>query len=269
MSGTSTWEVEAYNTDKASRNKIHDDAVARRFGFRGGLVPGVDVYAYLVHLPVEVWGDAWLERGEMRARFHRPVYDGERVSVRARPAGPDAAPTTLLLEALNPAGEVCATAEAVLPDGRAGPVPADHWPEVEVAVDPPPASPETLVPGTPFGIPPHHFVAARAGEYLDDVREDLPVFREGRAAHPGWILRDANYVLARNVVLGPWIHVASDVRHHAIITDGQVVATRAIVTREWEHKGHRFVELDVGVFADGAIAVRVTHTAIHAPRQAA
>ena len=32
--------------------KIHDDATARRFGFGGGLVPGVDVYGYMTHLPV-------------------------------------------------------------------------------------------------------------------------------------------------------------------------------------------------------------------------
>ena len=46
------YRVEAFNTAKASENKIHDDAVARRFGFGGGLVPGVDVYAYMAHLPV-------------------------------------------------------------------------------------------------------------------------------------------------------------------------------------------------------------------------
>ena len=57
------YRVEAFNTAKESDNQIHDDAVARRFGFTGGLVPGVDVYAYMTHLPVRRWGRAWLERG--------------------------------------------------------------------------------------------------------------------------------------------------------------------------------------------------------------
>ena len=48
--------VSAYNTAKASENKIHDDAIAQRFGFRGGLVGGVHVYAYMTHLPVQRWG---------------------------------------------------------------------------------------------------------------------------------------------------------------------------------------------------------------------
>jgi hypothetical protein len=51
-----TYCVEAVNTAKVSENKIHDDEVARRFGFGGGLVPGVDVYAYMAHLPVVRWG---------------------------------------------------------------------------------------------------------------------------------------------------------------------------------------------------------------------
>jgi len=35
------YRVKARNTSTSSENKIHDDAVARAYGFRGGLVPGV------------------------------------------------------------------------------------------------------------------------------------------------------------------------------------------------------------------------------------
>jgi hypothetical protein len=37
-----THSVRAFNLAAASENKIHDDTVARRFGFRGALVPGVE-----------------------------------------------------------------------------------------------------------------------------------------------------------------------------------------------------------------------------------
>src|SRR5205085_9225156 len=71
------YRVKAFNTAHDSENKIHDDATARRFGFGGGLVPGVDVYGYMSHLPVMRWGRAWLERGTADCRFYKPVYDGE------------------------------------------------------------------------------------------------------------------------------------------------------------------------------------------------
>ena len=73
--------VSAYNTSKHSENKMHDDTVAKRYGFIGGLVPGVDVMAYMMHLPVAKWGRAFLERGLIEARFVKPVYDGELADV--------------------------------------------------------------------------------------------------------------------------------------------------------------------------------------------
>ena len=77
------YEVNAFNTAAASDNKIHDDKVARQFGFRGGLVPGVEVYAYMAHMPVARWGRAWLESGQMECRFVKPVYDGAVARVTA------------------------------------------------------------------------------------------------------------------------------------------------------------------------------------------
>jgi hypothetical protein len=143
-----------------------------------------------------------------------------------------------------------------------------RWPAVAPVEAPVEASPDVLVPGTALALSPHRFIADRAGEYLADVRETLALYPGERVAHPGWLLRDANYVLSRNVVLGPWIHVESIVQHHAAITDGGAVDTRATVTREWEHKEHRFVELDVGILTDGGrVAAHVRHTAIYRPRR--
>ena len=43
-------------------------------------------------------------------------------------------------------------------------------------------------------------------------------------------------------------------------------AAARIVTEEWEHKGHRFVRLDVLHTADGRPVARTDHTAIYRPR---
>lgn len=261
-----SWELRAHNTATQSANKIHDDEVARRFGFGGGLVPGVDVYAYLTHPPAEAWGRAWLERGTMQARFSQPVYDGDLVRVVPVDQYDDNDGAHARLELRDSSGTVCATAEASLPSRVLDAPSADEWPDVAQVESPPPASPATLVAGMAFGLDRHGFHADRAGEYLDDVRETLPLYRDERVAHPGWILRDANYVLSHNVRLGPWIHVESAAQHHRAIVDGDTVSTRALVTREWEHKGHRFVTLDVASVVGDEVAVRVAHTAIYAPR---
>src|SRR5436305_14260299 len=99
-------EVRAFNQAAASENKIHDDAVAQRFGFKGALVPGVAVFAYMAHLPVARWGRAWHERGTTDCRFLKPVYDGDMVRVSAKAEGEGLA---LLVES---GSERCATGHA-------------------------------------------------------------------------------------------------------------------------------------------------------------
>src|ERR1700749_2534481 len=101
-----TYCVTAYNTSKQSENKIHDDAVARRFGFNGGLVPGGDGMSYMIHLPVKKWGRGFLERGLIEARFIKPVYDGEMADVTAQNDGGG-----LIIEVTS-GGELCATGSA-------------------------------------------------------------------------------------------------------------------------------------------------------------
>src|SRR6478735_1981919 len=105
------YRVTAYNTSKQSENKIHDDTVARRFGFSGGLVPGVDVMAYMMHLPVAKWGRAFLERGVIEARFVKPVYDGELTDVTGEERN------GVLAIQVESRRELCATGAASLQKG--------------------------------------------------------------------------------------------------------------------------------------------------------
>jgi acyl dehydratase len=278
MGTSQRFEVVAHNTATASSNKIHDDEVARRYGFGGGLVPGVDVYAYMTRPAAAAWGLDWLSCGTMHARFLSPVYEGQAVVVTAgEPAtATNGSGRTMAIELRNAVGTVCATGEAGLPgaDDAPGPDP-DHrppplstWPDAVPAAEPPPASPESLAPGTALRTAGHRFHADQADAYLTDVREELALYRDARVAHPGWLLRDANHVLGANVRLGPWIHVESRVRHHALVRDGESIDARAVVSREWIRKGHRFVDLDVGIVADGErLVARVDHTAIYRPRE--
>jgi len=257
------YQVSAYNTATTSTNKIHDDAVARRFGFRGGLVPGVDVYGYLCHLPVKRWGRPWLEQGTITARFEAPVYDGDLIEITGEPADDDA----LTLTVFDSAGARCATARAALPVERPPGPPIGSWPIGPPPTKPPPASAETLLAAS-FGSLAAGFVAERADDYLDDIRERLPLFRQSGLAHPGWLLRLANSVLIANVRMGPWIHVESTTQHFGVVVDGDRVETRALVTGVHERSGHRFVDLDVLLVVEDRPVARIAHTAIYRPRGA-
>lgn len=253
-----SYRVQAYNTAHDSENKIHDDAVARRLGFTGALVPGVDVYAYMMHLPVERWGRSFLERGAAECKFASPVYDGETVEVMGRKEG-----DSILIEVVS-GGKNCATGSARLAAPPAlNAYPAVPAPSLESR---PAASPATLAPGSVLGTQLFDASSDFMAGYLRDVRETDDLYRREGLVHPGNILRMCNFALFRNVKMGPWIHVGSKVQNLGLARAGETLSARARVIANYEKKGHRFVDLDVLVLASERPVAQVLHSAIYQPR---
>ena len=257
------YRVTAFNTAHDSENKIHDDATARRFGFGGGLVPGVDVYGYMTHLPVLRWGRDWLAHGSAECRFLKPVYDGDTANVTARD---DNGALEITVESR---GEVCATGRATLPE----PLPAPSLGEfhnVPQRPQRPSADEASLAVDAWLGLDPYPVTPEMAARYLADAHETASIYAEQGLVHPRDILRSCNFVISRNVLLGPWIHTGSTIRHFATVAVGSTLSVRARVTGNYEHKGHWFVAIDALVVADGTLpAARIAHTAIYRPRQLA
>jgi hypothetical protein len=258
-----TYSVSAYNTAKQSENKMHDDTVARRFGFSGGLVPGVDVMAYMMHLPVAKWGRAFLERGLIDARFVKPVYDGETADVTGEESD------GMLTIAVESRGQICATGSASLP-GSAPILSISDFSEVAAVAERQPVDATSYRLGQWLGTVPRSWAGEAATEYLADVRETDPIFAREGFSHPGLLQRIMNKVLVDNAILGPWIHVGSRMQLLAAARSGEELVARAKVTGNYEKKGHRFVELDALVVANGRTPIaHCQHIAIYQPREQA
>jgi hypothetical protein len=262
-SRSAAYRVEAYNTAKLSENKMHDDAVARRFGFSGGLVPGVDVMAYMMHLPVQKWGRAFLERGLIEARFVKPVYDGEITEVRGEESD-----GVLSIE-VESRGELCATGTASLPASAPSLSIADY-PDAMPVPERRPVNAASYELGKWLGTVPRAWAGEAAREYLTDVRERDPIYAREGLGHPGLLQRVMNKVLVDNAILGPWIHVGSRMQLLNAARSGDELTARARVTGNYQKKGHRFVELDALVVANGRTPLaHCWHIAIYQPRKQA
>jgi len=258
-----SYRVQARNLSLASENKIHDDEVARRFGFAGGLVPGVEVYAYMAHLPVARWGADWLERGVAECRFAKPLYDGKLAIVTATEND-----RALAITVEDEAGERCATGTAALPDAapdaptlpRVSPIPAPD--------DRPRADEHTLAMGRRLSSQPMHITADRLQQYLADIHETESLYARENLIHPAFMLRLSNLTLKDNVKLGVWIHTGSIIHHCGLAHGGEWLAGHAEVAANYERKGHHFVELEVSIVAaECRVVAQVRHTAIYRLRQ--
>ena len=221
-------------------NKIHSDDTAVRFGFAGALVPGVALYAYLVEPVVTMLGPDWLTRGMMSVKFIKPVYDGAEVAVRARVSD---SPLALSLGLFDSESALCAVGEANLPQS-ARVISAADYPVREM-----PAT-ESRREATSEGVP--------AGEILGSLNVTLDLAELAQTflgeigpeggCHPAYLLMQANELLARNVMLGPWIHTASVVGNCAVPRDGELLSLRGRVVDSGQKRGHEFVTVDLAMF---------------------
>jgi len=263
MTGLQTHRVSAYNTSKHSENKIHDDTVARKYGFAGGLVPGVDVMAYMQHMPVARWGRDFLERGLIEARFVKPVYDGEIAEVSAvEEAG------GLTIE-VRSKGELCATGTASLP-ASAPKSALDDYMAASAVRERKPVNAASYEVGKWLGSVPRDWAGEAAKDYLRDIRETAPIYARENLGHPGLLPRIMNMVLVDNAILGPWIHVGTKMQLLSAGKVGDVLTARAKVVGNYEKKGHRFVELDGLIVANGTTPLaHCWHIAIYQPREQA
>ena len=259
------YHVKARNTSASSENKIHDEQIARQYGFRGALVPGVTVYAYMTHPLVDAFGAPWLERGTANVRFLKPIHDGEEVALAGVVSSRDARGLTATLTATTAVGGECATLTATLPAGSPVPVNLAQYRQAPLPADWPTATREHLSTLDVLGTPINPYDAERQAEYLDRVSDGLALYRGPRGwVHPGFFLDQANKALSLNVRMSPWIHIGSVVRHLGGARVGETLSTRGRVRSLFEKKGKEFVEADLVLVAGERRPIaHVLHTAIY------
>lgn len=262
---TEQYQVLAYNYAHDSENKIHDDQTAARYGFKGGLVPGVADFAYLSRAVFQTWGDAWLRGGSMHAKFIKPVYHGELARAIASPASRDNGAAQLSLALLNPAGVQCAIGSALLQHGRSAPM-IDDFPVCE------PLVPESLPSPTLASFAVGRVLSAIEYVHQEQQAQDLakslfveamPAQGESVIWHPALCLYYANQIVKKNVRLGAWVHTASHVDYFDSPAEGESVALHGKVADVYLKRGHVVADLQLAMFADGQRPlVSILHSAI-------
>jgi hypothetical protein len=119
-----------------------------------------------------------------------------------------------------------------------------------------------------LGTIPRVWAGEAARDYLADIRETDPIYLSEGLGHPGLLQRMMNRALVDNAILGPWIHVGSRMQLLAAGRTGDELTARAKVVGNYDKKGHRFVELDALVIANGTTPLaHCRHIAIYRPRE--
>jgi hypothetical protein len=254
------WQARAFNQVPGSDNRIHSDEVARAYGFRGGLVPGVTVSAYLIHPAAAAWGEAWLARGTARCVVHSPVYDREPFRVELESAGDTSYQAALFDER----GVRCASASVALPERTPAPPAFRADPRLRRDTPRVPATREALEALRKRGLYAMHARwdgSAEITRYLRDASEMPAVFAGQRFANPAFVLGLTNWILSANVQMSPWLHLQTEQQNFRPIPHGSELLVEARIADLFEKKGHEFADVDVSIFLEDrlepAVAVRL------------
>lgn len=260
------YTVRTHNPSGRSENRMHSDDVARAYGFRGALVPGVTVFSHLTTPLVAQFGETWLARGTAEVNFAKPAYEGELLTVSTASATDDS--RRLRLTCANEQGVELAQMTAEVPSSPAFPDPRGELPPAPPIADRPEATWELMQTGKAFPAFAWQPTRDENLEWCRDARDELPLYRDVTAPllHPGFVLRQANYALRNRFVLPAWIHTASRIRFFEAMRAGPAYEVRAIPEEKWRHRGHEFVRLFVAIRRERCTAAEIFHTAIFRPR---
>lgn len=257
MSFPAEIQVEALLDDHPRyRGSIHEDSVAQRMGYRAALLPGAFVYTYAARLAVSAWGIDWVERGAISARFRRPVFNGDLLTIAAQAADADGSHR---LTVTNQLGEEVVT-------GTLGP-PAHETPRAELIFqqhrDPREAiDAARMRPGTRFNTAERILTAEDLTASRSAMAEAHPVFLQNDVAHPGCLVRLTMDDVLRSFALPmPPIFTAVETRHFCAVRPGDRVSTSAVATEVFERGGkHYFVSEEYLVLDGDRIAARHRRT---------
>ena len=245
----------ARNFSVDSENKIHSDAIAKRLGFTGALVPGVTVFGHLTWPLTEKIGERWLAGSYVTTRFLKPAYDGERLTITHQERD-----RTIVTECHNSSGVLLANLECDLltdlpaVDSRANSKRSAPMERAEIAWN-------TVLVGEPLPTYLWEPDVVHNCEYAARLDDDTAIFQQG-VLHPHAILSQANQVLVRCYIMPAWIHTGSEIRFRKALHVGDAIEVRSIPIERWERKGHQFIKLYIAYCVGGEVTTEIFHTAI-------
>lgn len=249
MSNPTHWRATAFNSATESANQIHSDEMAKAYGFKGGLVPGVTISAYLMHPAVIAWGRDWLERGWARVVVSKPLYDGYSFDVEVE----DVTDRTYTAVLVDQEGVRCATGSMALTDEPPAPPVRRGDPLLAKDQTIPTVSRETLERlkrAGMYALPARWSAEHRMAGYLADPAEMPAIHRFDGAglANAGFLLGLTNWVLAGNTYMNPWVHVQTESQFFAAVEPDTSLVVECAVADLFEKRGHEFVDARVDAY---------------------
>lgn len=257
-------QILALNDAQESENRIHSDDIAAKYGFKGALVSGVNVFGYLTQPLVKAFGCEFLDKGMMDVLFIKPAYQDDLLSLTTEQLKSETSQRNCVTSVSNEDGRVLAKLESWLPLQlpAVNPLAAMDCPVRDIHR---PAIAWDLIkldePAPAFTWQP---TLAENQTHVEVQRDKSPCYAgDTPYIHPYFLLDACNRALMRLFILPAWIHTGSKICLRRPLKIGQAIEMLTMPIAKWDRKGHQFITLYIAMKVAGEVAAEVEHTAIY------
>jgi hypothetical protein len=254
----------AQQPEHKSQNRMHEDALPQKLGFRGAFVLGVGLYGYMTRALVSILGEAWLERAVNEVKFVKPVCVGDRLRIETLAVRGSEAERVFEVTMYNEsaAGEVSAKLATSTPDpfppvDPTASVPPNEW---EGAVTKR-RTWDNIVVGKAYRSLHATLTAADNEHWMRVLDDDLPIYRQGERAplHPAHVLRQVQLGYNNQFIGESAVHSSGKAVVRRMLRVGDPVQVLTVPMNKWEKKGNHWLTVYCAVRSRGEVCAEIFH----------
>ena len=272
MSTTQTYDIGkpytviAHHASHDSHNRMHQDGLPQRLGFRGAFVLGVANYGNMTRALVSHFGEAWLGRALNEVKFMRPVCEGDRLRIETLPIPGREHEQAFEVIAYNEtmqdevSARMLTTAPAPFPAiDAAASLPPNEW-EGPVTRR---RTWDNIVIGQAYRSLSLE-LSSRDNAYWQAVLgDDLPIYDGERTPlHPAHVLRLVQLGYNNQFIGDNAVHSGSKAVIRKMLRLGDRVHILTVPVEKWEKKQNHWLNIYCAVRVNGEVCAEVYHTQI-------
>jgi len=263
------YKVVAHHASHGSHNRMHKDGLPQQLGFRGAFVLGVANYGNMTRALVAHFGEAWLGRAVIEAKFIKPVCEGDVLRVETLPIAGREAEQAYDVTAYNETAgnEVCARLTSSVPQAFPAPDAAaasrpNEW-------DGPVTQRRTwdnIIVGQAYRSL-NLTLAPQDNTYWQGVLEDdLAIYNGERAPlHPAHVLRLVQLGYNNQFIGDNAVHSSTKAVIRKMLRVGDPVHILTLPIDKWEKKQNHWLTIYCAVRSGderGEVCAEIYHTQI-------
>ena len=261
------YKVVAHHPSLSSSNHMHSDKLPQKLGFRGAFVLGVANYGNMTRALVAQFGEEWLGKALIEAKFLKPVCEGDNLRIETQPIPGREKERGFEVIAYNETmgNEISARIVTSNPQNLPAVDPSSNLkPNEWVGPVTQRRTWDSVTIGQAYRSLRHTLTAADNLHWKRVLGDDLPIYEKGERPplHPAQVVRQVQLGYNNQFIGDNAVHSSTKAVIRQVLRVGDAVELLTVPLEKWEKKQHHWLTIYCAVRRNGEVCAEIFHTQI-------